>query len=235
MVDFHSHILPDIDDGSSSREMSIEMLHMEAQQGITHVVATPHFYAREDKLEHFLQRRDRAEQALRSEMEKHTDLPELLVGAEVSFFRGISESEFLHELKIRGTDSVLIEMPASPWNDAMFSELGAIWERQRLVPIIAHIDRYIGPWRSFRIPQRLALLPVLVQANAEAFTDRHFEKLMMRLLKGDAIHLLGSDCHDLAERKPNLADAVERIGSKIGPDALTRIHTYENRVLKLTP
>lgn len=235
MVDFHSHILPNIDDGSSSCEMSIELLCMEAQQGITHVVATPHFYAREDRLERFLQKRDRAEQLLRKEMEKHTDLPELLVGAEISFFRGISETAFLKELKIRGTNCVLIEMPAPPWNEAMFSELRAIWERQRLVPIIAHIDRYIGPWRTYRIPQRLAQLPVLVQANAEAFTDRHLERLMLRLLREDYIHLLGSDCHDLVERKPNLAAAVERIGAKIGADALARIRIYEKRVIKTLP
>ena len=228
MVDFHSHILPGIDDRSSSREMSIEMLRMEARQGITHVVATPHFYANEDKLERFLQRRDRAEQALRSEMEKHTGLPELLVGAEVSFFRGISETKFLRDLTIRGSDCILIEMPAAPWNESMFAELGAIWERQRLMPIIAHLDRYIGPWWTYRIPERLARLPVLVQANAEAFTDRRMAKLMLRLLKEDGVHLLGSDCHNIADRKPNLAQAMERIGA----DALEQIRMYENRVLK---
>lgn len=235
MVDFHSHILPGIDDGSPSRGVSIEMLCMEAQQGITHVVATPHFYAQEDKLEHFLQRRDRAEQELRSEMEKHPGLPELSIGAEVSFFRGISQTEFLHELKIRGTNSILIEMPAPPWNEATCSELRAIWERQRLVPIIAHIDRYIGPWRTHHIPEQLSRLPVLVQANAEAFTERHYERLMLRLLKRDCVHLLGSDCHNVADRKPNLAEAIERIGAKLGADALARIHTYENRVLKTAP
>lgn len=45
IMDFHSHILPGIDDGSASLEESIAMLRMEAEQGITHVIATPHFYA----------------------------------------------------------------------------------------------------------------------------------------------------------------------------------------------
>ena len=48
MVDFHSHILPGIDDGSASLEESIELLKREAEQGINHVVATPHFYAQHD-------------------------------------------------------------------------------------------------------------------------------------------------------------------------------------------
>lgn len=43
VVDFHTHILPGIDDGSKTSEESVAMLQMEAQQGIEHVVLTPHF------------------------------------------------------------------------------------------------------------------------------------------------------------------------------------------------
>ena len=61
VIDFHSHVLPGIDDGSPSVEASVEMLRMEAEQGIRHVVATPHFYPRHDTPEHFLRRRAEAE------------------------------------------------------------------------------------------------------------------------------------------------------------------------------
>ena len=235
MIDFHSHILPHIDDGSSSLQVSLEMLQMEAQQGITHVVATPHFYAQETKLERFMERRDHAERKLRCEMEKHSGLPQLLVGAEVSFFRGVSETEFLPELTIGGTNSVLIEMPATPWEDYFYAELKAIWERRRIVPIVAHIDRYINFWNCRSIMQNLAQLPVLVQANAESFVNRRSAARMQRLLQQDLVHLIGSDCHDLAERVPNIADAVERITQKLGPDALTRVHTYEEKFLQQIP
>ena len=57
VIDFHSHILPGIDDGSASVEQSIAMLRMEAEQGIDHVVATPHFYPQYDTPEHFLRKR----------------------------------------------------------------------------------------------------------------------------------------------------------------------------------
>ena len=97
LIDFHSHILPGIDDGSKALEMSIQMLRMEAQQGIGHVVATPHFYPQYDTPERFLRRRAAAEIALREEMQKHTDLPALSVGAEVYYFSGISDSEGISE------------------------------------------------------------------------------------------------------------------------------------------
>ena len=83
IIDFHSHILPGIDDGSQSVEESIALLRKEAEQGVTQVIATPHFYPRYDAPEQFLKRRSEAEAALREEMSKHSGLPQLFVGAEV--------------------------------------------------------------------------------------------------------------------------------------------------------
>ena len=54
MIDFHSHILPEMDDGSKDVKMSLAMLQMEREQGVTEVVFTPHFYAQQDTVAHFL-------------------------------------------------------------------------------------------------------------------------------------------------------------------------------------
>ena len=43
MIDFHNHILPNMDDGSSSLEMSLDMLENASKQGITDVVNTVHY------------------------------------------------------------------------------------------------------------------------------------------------------------------------------------------------
>ena len=235
MIDFHSHILPGIDDGSTSVEMSIEMLLMEAQQGITHVVATPHFYAQRDQLDTFLQRRDEAYQALQREMELYSGLPEVLLGAEVSFFRGISESEFLKKLMIHQNRCLLIELPTPPWDEAIFRELEAIWVRREILPIIAHIDRYISRWKSGPVLKRLSQLPVIVQANSEFFLNKKTAGLAMKMLKNEQIHLLGSDCHNMSSRKPDLGQAVDRITKKLGTDSLNRLSVYENKVLNDLP
>lgn len=229
--DFHSHILPGIDDGSASLEESIAMLQMEAEQGITRVMATPHFYAWHDAPDRFLSRRAQAEARLREEMAKYSGLPEISVGAEVSFFRGMSESEILPQLTIREKRYILIEMPPAPWTDAVYRELEGIWEKRGITPIIAHIDRYIGPFRTHRIPQRLAEMPVLVQANADFFLNRSTAGMALKMLKADQIQLLGSDCHNMSSRKPNLGAAVQRIARKLGQDALSRICGYESQIL----
>ena len=231
VTDFHSHILPGIDDGSASVEQSIAMLRAEAEQGIRHVVATPHFYARYDSPEHFLEKRDAAEKLLRQEMARYSGLPELSVGAEVYFFRGMSESELLPQLTIRGKRCILIEMPHGNWPEESFRELEAIWEKRGILPLIAHIDRYIQPFKTRGIPEKLARLPVYVQANADFFLDRRTRGMAMRMLKKDQIQLLGSDCHNLDSRRPNLGMAVEEIRQKLGADALERICQYESKVL----
>ena len=233
MVDLHSHILPGVDDGSESVAESIEMLRMEAQQGIGHVVATPHFYPHHDHPETFLARRSRAEEALRQEMARYTGLPAITVGAEVYYFRGISEAQILPELTIGGGDAILIEMPPAPWPAAAYEELEQIRRRRNLIPIIAHIDRYIGPFRTYGIPEKLEALPVLVQANASFFLERATARMAMKMLDRGRIHLLGSDCHDVSERSPNLGPALQRIADRLGTDCLDRIRSNEDRLLDL--
>ena len=231
MTDFHSHVLPGVDDGSPDVKTSLQMLAREAGQGIRRVVATPHFYPRYEDPAQFLLRRDQAEKALRGALAETPELPELLVGAEVYYFRGISESDWLPELRIRGTDAVLIEMPAAPWSDTMLRELADIREKWDLIPLIAHIDRYIGPLRTFGLPRKLQQLPVLVQANASFFLDRGTRAMAMKMLREDQIQLLGSDCHNLTDRVPNLGEAEQQIRKKLGPDPLERIRTWEDTVM----
>ena len=233
VIDLHSHILPGIDDGSTCVEESLEMLRQEKEQGVTHVVATPHFYADLDTPDAFFQRRDRAEEELRSALQDHPELPEVIVGAEVHYFRGISHSDALQKLTIGGTSAVLIEMSQAPWSESAWQELQDIYDRQGLLPIIAHVDRYITPLRSFGIPKRLSQMPVLVQINGDAFTSRGSANMALRLLKEDKVQLLGSDCHGQNYRKPNLGPVRQLIENRLGADALNRIDRYGADVLRL--
>lgn len=232
VIDFHSHILPGIDDGSQSLEQSIAMLQKEAEQGIHHVIATPHFYAQHDKPERFLQKREEAERLLRRELARHKNLPDISVGAEVYYYNGISDSDILSELTIGGKRYILIEMPLPPWTDRMYRELENIWIKQSLMPIVAHVDRYIAPFHTGGIPEKLERLPVMVQANASFFLEKRTKGMALRMLKKGRIQLLGSDCHNLTDRAPNLGDAVQLIEKKIGPDMIAYIRSCQDEVLQ---
>lgn len=230
IIDFHSHILPGIDDGSADVQESIAMLRMEAEQGITHVIATPHFYAHSDSPGHFLEKRKKAEMLLREEMTKQDGLPQVSIGAEVYFFPGISDSDIISQLTIHGESYILLEMPQSPWTDRMYREMADIRNKQGITPIIAHVDRYISPFRTHHIPERLEELPVLVQANASFFLHRSTRSMAMRMLRKGQIHLLGSDCHSITVRPPNLGKAIQRIERQLGKDALVQIASYQREV-----
>ena len=232
ITDFHSHVLPCMDDGSTSIEMSIAMLQAAAEQGITHVIATPHFYAYRNTPERFLERRNQAEKILREEMQKYSGLPKLSVGAEVLFFKGISECDALKLLTISEKNCILLEMAECPWGDYAFREIEQIREKQGLLPIIAHVDRYVGPWQDHGIPARLEKLLVMVQANAEFFLRRFTAPMAMRMLKRGQIHVLGSDCHNLTSRRQNLGEALQRIQKKLGQDAIDYIRTCESVIFK---
>lgn len=229
--DFHSHVLPAIDDGSASVEESLEMLRLEGQQGVPRVVATPHFYARRDRLDDFLCRREKAEALLRQEMAGKGDFPELILGAEVHFFKGMSQTEQLRELALKGTKAVLIEMPYGEWTEEMYRELAQIPERLDLQPIIAHIDRYIRPFHKNENLTQMLQLPVMLQANTSFFLERKTGRMAMRMLAREQIQLLGSDCHNLTKRPPNLQSATDKICDKLEDICLRQIIENENQIL----
>ena len=231
LSDFHSHILPGIDDGSKTVEESIAMLQAEAEQGVKHVVATPHFYSHQDTMDGFLERRNTAKETLQQTLEAHPGLPRVTCGAEVYYFRGISRADALRKLALEGTQYVMIEMPMGPWTDTMYRELKEIRRNLGLTPIIAHLDRYLGFIGSKKILQNLEDLPVLIQANASFFLHRQTARKAMRMLEQEQIHLLGSDCHNLTSRRPNLDLAVEQIRQRLGESALDRIRRNETLVL----
>ena len=231
LVDFHSHILPGVDDGSANVGESLAMLRMEAEQGIRSIVATPHFYARHDSPERFLRRRAAAYEILRDKLNGLPEPPQIYLGAEVYYFPGMSDSDVLPELTIEDTGYILLEMPHAPWTESMCREIEGIYVKRGIIPIIAHVDRYISPFRTHGIPKRLSELPVLVQANAEFFLERGTSKMALRMLKTDQIHLLGSDCHNVSSRAPNMASAIRLIQKQLGNDPIRRIRAYQDSVL----
>ena len=81
MIDWHSHILPCLDDGSGSFDESLRMLDTLSDQGVARVIATPRFYANKESLDIFLERREASFSLLAQG--RHEACPRVLCGAEV--------------------------------------------------------------------------------------------------------------------------------------------------------
>lgn len=226
VIDFHSHILPAVDDGSKDLSTSIHMIERCMEQGVTDIVATPHFYAMESSVERFLGRREEAYDRLEEKLlEKRSpeELPHIYLGAEVAFFRGISRAEHLEDMTIEGTDIFLVEMPFAPWTNSDIEEVEWMLKHTKLKIMLAHLERYLRISENKRGIERLLELPLTVQMNAGSLLDWKQRGKVLRLLKKSDVCVLGSDCHGIHHRPSNLSEGREAVEKKLGHNFLERM------------
>lgn len=229
MIDFHSHILPAIDDGSQSVEESLEMLRALKAQGVDTVIATSHFYATHRSPESYLQRRNTAFETLKQVLTD--DCPRIILGAEVLYFPGISRISSLESLCTEGTNLLLLEMPFTSWSESMIAEVNEMARSHRVQLIMAHIERYyfkqkISVWNEF------LSRGILMQSNADFFLPFWEGRKALKLLREGRIHLLGTDCHNMTDRRPRMDEAVRRIQRTVGSETLEEIDQLGHRLLQ---
>ncbi len=200
MIDFHTHILPCVDDGSHSISESVTLLRQEAKQGIDTVILTPHYYANERTPAEFLQRRNTAWNQLRPYL--WPELPHILLGAEVQYFEGICSVDDILRLRIENTKYLLLEMPFSTWPDRIVEDVITLNENPDMTVVLAHIERYLEK-QDKDVWDYLRKCGVLMQSNVSFFDNWKTRHKAMSMLTKEKIHFLGSDCHNKTSRCPN--------------------------------
>lgn len=209
MIDFHTHILPNMDDGSDSVDTSTKILNMLRNDGVKLVCLTSHFYPRNESIDDFLSRRQESFNKLNY---KGLDLR---LGAEVHYYRGISASEDIEKLCIEGTNILLLELSfSSPINDNVIKDIINLKNRGFKV-ILAHIERYnINESTLIQLHNN----GILLQCNSESFEGYFNSRNTLKWLEKGLIDVIGSDTHDLKDRKPNYGKAMDLIYNKLGED-----------------
>lgn len=229
IIDFHSHFLPDIDDGSKNMEMTENMLRISASQGIEIMVATPHFYGVSMTIEKFLA--DRLT-ALHKTEEIAADLGiRIISGSETAFFPGISRAEGIEKLCIGDTKLLLLEMPFRPWTEKDVMEVGHLI-RRGIRPVIAHLERFYQYQTDKGIIPAVLDMPVYVQLNAACLLHWNSRRLPIKLFKSGQAHLLGSDSHNITSRPQNLADGRNVLKKKLGSAFLEEMDRLGNSLLE---
>lgn len=227
MIDIHSHVLPQMDDGSQSIDESRQLLELLRQQGVQALGVTPHFYGTQDTPEHFLERRAKALSSL-----PETDMT-LIPGAEVAYFDGMSHCQALTGLQLGDSGLILIEMPFGKWTERMFHELCQLPLQVGLTPVLAHVERYRRRDQLPRFQKELLRQGILLQCNAEAFLSFPTRRWALSQLKQGNIQFLGSDTHNLTTRPPKIKQAADVIAKKLGSDALAQLTAQAKILLKL--
>ena len=215
-IDFHTHILPGVDDGSKNIETTEKMLIEEISQEVEVVIATPHFYAYRDSVSPFLERR-------KSSLKKLGDSisPKVIPGAEVAFFPGISKAERLPELCVEGTNTILLEMPFSQWGQNEVKEIRSIIENRKLKIVLAHVERFTKYQKRKDAMSIIMDMPLTIQINAGSFLKGWRKRQQsLAILEKYPGSIIASDCHNLEGRRPNLAAAEAVIKNKLGENII---------------
>lgn len=231
IIDFHSHILPGIDDGSKTVEMSVEMLRMTSDQGVDVMVATPHFYAFRHRIEDFLSRRKKAYEQLKKQEKPYW--PMIRLGAEVAFFPGISGADQLKELTIEGTNVLLLEMPFETWTKRQLQEVRILAEERKFQIVLAHLERYMRIPNNKKKIETILEMPLYIQINAESLFRWSRRRQILKMFQKGQADFLGSDCHRIDKREPNLGRGREILNKKLGQEFLKNMDHKGSRLLKL--
>jgi protein-tyrosine phosphatase len=186
----------------------------------------------------FLERRDRAYSKVKELLEKRPELPAIKTGAEVYYFSGMGRAEQLPSLCIEGTDILLLELPFTQWHSDIANDIEEIMDRHRLRIVLAHLERYEAFQKDRHVWDRIVEMPLTIQLNCEDLINKgtflrrnHRYKTSFNLLADHSDVIIGSDCHNLTERKPNLAEGREAIREKLGETRLEQLDKYTEQLL----
>lgn len=231
-IDIHCHILPGVDDGSDSRETSMQMLRIAASEGITSMIATPHYQTRR-----FFTPADMIRAKL-AELQREADAEQLgltlYAGTEIYYREGV-ESELASGrlLTMNDTDRVLVEF--SPMED--FRYIRDAMERLRgegYVPILAHVERFACMMEDESRAGYLRRIGCEIQTNAGSVAGAfglRVKGYLKHLLRAEQIDYIGTDAHNTAGRAPMIQKCkkrLERICSADYAEALLHGNAEEN-------
>ena len=225
MVDLHTHVLFHIDDGPKTLDDSLEILKKQASDGVSDVVATSHFHPDHMPLEKFTDCRDKRLCSLRQAASEQNIPLRLHHGAEVRLGKLLFNLKSLSPLCFEGTSNLLCEIShtADDLNEVL-QLIDRTMSSSNIQPVIAHVERYGFFCKKMQNLRYLHEMGCIIQVDTACFLgglrDRMFA---FKALKEGYIDIIASDCHNMTDRAPNLAEAYALIEKKCGKEAVTRL------------
>ena len=230
MFDIHCHILPGVDDGAENKAETVKMLELAYSEGITRIMATPHFDADMPK-DVFAKWKQRYRWRCKVARDIDSDF-KIYPGAEIFYDSRISRLlERGYPLTLNKTRYVLVEFPIdidmTYLSDALFNLQVAGY-----YPIVAHVERYQALQNESNVKD-LVGRGIRLQVNTSTIigkSGKTLKKHVLHLIEKGYIHLLGTDAHGALSRRPQAKEAIEILDKKIGPkrrELLCRRHFFE--------
>lgn len=212
LIDIHSHLIPEIDDGANSVEEALQMARMAAVSGVSTMVATPHQLG-----SYFATSASQIRKAvadLQEMLSQHEIALEVLPGADVRVDGDLVEKIQRDEVMTLADrrKHILLEFPhrvALPI-ERLLAGLGKIG----IVGILTHPERNRALLQSPNKVRDMIAQGCHMQVTAGSFVGEfgaRSQEMAEWMLRNDMVHFVASDAHGVERRKPNLRDAFDRI------------------------
>lgn len=225
MIDIHCHLLPGLDDGARDWDQAVAMCRMAYEDGITHVVATPHAnyayeFSPEKNRQLLAELQSRAQVALKisTGCDFHLDFDNLQSLFQAPESYTVNQKSYL-----------LIEfepMLVLPNVDRLCYEM----QSHQITPIVTHPERNLAFQKQPELLRRLVEVGAPVQVTAGSIEGRfggRAQRFAKELLRQKMVHIIASDAHDLDSRPPVLSRAYEIIAKEFGA-TLAKLLFIEN-------
>lgn len=216
MIDFHSHILPGIDDGSQNIEQSKKILSEASELGFNKIISTSHYaydcyeipeYKRKDLIDEL--------------NEENDSFPEIILGSEI--FISYNIIDLLKEgnaSTINGTNYILFELPLRAPFPNLKDIINKLQENNYKL-ILAHPERYLIIQNNFNYLYELQEMGILFQSNFASITGYYgfsAKSIMKKMLKNNLVSFLGSDVHRPETVYSKFPKAMKKIKKIISDD-----------------
>lgn len=214
ILDIHSHIIPNVDDGSHELETSLEMIRESVASGVTDIIATPHHI------------KGRFEVGVTTLTEKFYKLVEavkaqnipvnLYLGQEIYVSHLENSIEMLEKgklLSLNGTKTILIEFSMVNRPES-FEDVVYNFSTHGYNVVVAHVERY--DWMKLEDIQYLKSEGAYIQINSDSVTGKaktfHEKIFAKKLLKMGLVDYIASDMHSF--RRSRLSIAMKKYNKK---------------------
>ena len=239
ITDIHSHIIPGVDDGAESLEISMEILRESYASGVRQIILTPHF-----RLGMF----ETSGQIIRKQFENLNEaakevIPALRLYPGCEFHASMDQEGFLSDPRffLAGSRYLLLEFSGGDTENFIRDRIRAAQMSGAKV-IIAHAERISAVRETagngnLSLPsffsagnldfvQELRRSGAMIQLNADAvlgMDGQRIKKLCHRLIRTGLADFIASDVHNLSDRRSHLGECADLVSRKYGEAAAKRI------------
>ncbi|MFD9626505.1 tyrosine-protein phosphatase [Peribacillus muralis] len=232
MIDIHSHILPEMDDGARNFSESIEMARKAVEQGITDIFATPHYYkGKYDNDKEKVEGKTRQLNRVLDDLE----IPlKIWPGQEIRISDELLEDYDNNSvMALNGSHYMLLELPLNHvprYMERLIYDL----QMKRITPIIAHPERNLEIIRNPHLLEELIWKGAYSQITAGSITGKfgwRTKRFSKYLIHSGLTHFIASDAHNVENRGFQIREAYKWVEKNLGQEVVNGFQVNAKNVL----